>query len=984
MKLFDGDTHVFAKLTVGKKIGVGFCVVICLSFLVGYIGYWALKDVEEIVDKADDANLLVRYALECRQMEKNFMLRGEQSYATNNLEKIKTIDQQINSTYAKLRDQNDQQGLTTAKENLKTYNNAFSQWVQIHQQQEQSEQSMFTHAQSFIAVCNTLKTSQIQAMQALQTQADITLQQIKNITEGTCRLIQLAKDCRIHEKNYQLHGDDNALAQCRLTITKINQLAEELKPNFKTDADGKQLQQILTSVAEYEKQLNQWVQLRQGKLLRSEQMNLNSQKLIKLCEDLITDQSKDAQKALELQSDITIFSRAHLKWASGVREFLINKDEQELKVQKDGTKCSFGKWLASDEFLEHERASGPDFKKIVDGIRSDHIALHATVEEIQKARQSGNGTCVDVFRDQTAPILQRILPAFSALEAETTRLFEEKSQNRDIALQLIAITQQCRINEKQIELGGNATLVKVNTDAINLVISKCDELEKRMIEASRLAIVANVRAASKSYINAFTNWVDMQHQQESAQGIMLTAADSLIQCCNIMQQEQQHISSVVEKQTQEQLKDRQWKADSANHLIFLATDCRINEKSYISHQEDQYLKTIKSNLQEIDDLCANFLNRSHDDASQNQIKQVQLLSGKYLAALNQWVAFGHTQQKQSENMVQSARAFVEQCQSLNTIQNTKLKAKILSANTMLISGTGLILLLGVALATFISLGIIRSLRHIIDGLSDGASHVATAASQVSSSSQAMAEGASEQASSLEETSATLEQVNAIVQENAHNALKANDTAVKTRDMSQRGNVAMKRLLTSIDQIKESSEQTSNILKTIDEIAFQTNLLALNAAVEAARAGDAGKGFAVVAEEVRSLAQRSAEASKSTASLIEQSCANAEKGVLVAKETEEALSQIDQAISEVTQLINQVAESSHQQAEGIDQVNKAVTQIDQVTQANAANSEESAAASEELNAQALEMNQMVDMLVAMVLNSNKTKSVKSKPNHEHAR
>lgn len=176
---------------------------------------------------------------------------------------------------------------------------------------------------------------------------------------------------------------------------------------------------------------------------------------------------------------------------------------------------------------------------------------------------------------------------------------------------------------------------------------------------------------------------------------------------------------------------------------------------------------------------------------------------------------------------------------------------------------------------------------------------------------------------------------------------------------------MVRMSEAINRIKGSSDQTAKIIKTIDEIAFQTNLLALNAAVEAARAGDAGKGFAVVAEEVRNLAQRSAEAAKSTAALIEESQQNANNGVAVSGEVGGILSQIVESVQKLAQLIGEVSAASEEQSKGIEQIGTAVTQMDKLTQANAANAEESASASEELAAQARELGDMVKVLVGIV-------------------
>jgi methyl-accepting chemotaxis protein len=180
---------------------------------------------------------------------------------------------------------------------------------------------------------------------------------------------------------------------------------------------------------------------------------------------------------------------------------------------------------------------------------------------------------------------------------------------------------------------------------------------------------------------------------------------------------------------------------------------------------------------------------------------------------------------------------------------------------------------------------------------------------------------------------------------------------------------MERMGQAIGQIKQSSDETARILKTIDEIAFQTNLLALNAAVEAARAGDAGKGFAVVAEEVRNLAGRSAEAAKNTAHLITDSQANADNGVKVAQEVAGFLAEIQSHVGSVGELIEQVSTASGEQATGISEITKAVNQIESITQSNAANAEESAASSEELSSQAVEVQHMARELTRAVKGGN---------------
>jgi methyl-accepting chemotaxis protein len=239
-----------------------------------------------------------------------------------------------------------------------------------------------------------------------------------------------------------------------------------------------------------------------------------------------------------------------------------------------------------------------------------------------------------------------------------------------------------------------------------------------------------------------------------------------------------------------------------------------------------------------------------------------------------------------------------------------------------------------------------------------ADQVASAASQVGAGSQSLAEGTSEQASSLEEISASLQQMTAMTKQSALHAREGDSLSETARSMAYQGVASMQRLAEAMERIRESSDQTARIVKTIDEIAFQTNLLALNAAVEAARAGDAGRGFAVVADEVRALAMRSAEAARTTSVLIEGAVGNARGGETLSGEVAGQLREIAERASRVREVMSDMAAASDQQSQGIAQVTVAVEQVNGVTQTAAANSEESASASEELSSQAAVMKSLV--------------------------
>ena len=277
---------------------------------------------------------------------------------------------------------------------------------------------------------------------------------------------------------------------------------------------------------------------------------------------------------------------------------------------------------------------------------------------------------------------------------------------------------------------------------------------------------------------------------------------------------------------------------------------------------------------------------------------------------------------------------------------------------------GVSLLVGV-LIVYVVRQINGSLRQTVAELSQGSIQTASAASQVSSSSQSLAQGASEQAASLEETSASSEEINSMARKNSDNSQTASLEMVKAAQAVSNANTQLEQMVASMKDITDSSHKISKILKVIDEIAFQTNILALNAAVEAARAGEAGMGFAVVAEEVRNLAQRSAQAAQDTTALIEDSIEKSTVGSRNLGLVVEGIKAITAVTTQVKTLVEEVNLGSQEQARGIEQISKAITQMEQVTQKTAANAEESASAAEELNAQSETLEDVVERLATMV-------------------
>ena len=251
-----------------------------------------------------------------------------------------------------------------------------------------------------------------------------------------------------------------------------------------------------------------------------------------------------------------------------------------------------------------------------------------------------------------------------------------------------------------------------------------------------------------------------------------------------------------------------------------------------------------------------------------------------------------------------------------------------------------------------------ALTHIVSSVRGNAESVATASAEIAQGNQDRSQRTEDQASTLQETAATMDQLGATVRSNADHAREASTLALRASEVAESGGQVMSKVVDTMSSINESSRRIAEIIGVIDSIAFQTNILALNAAVEAARAGAQGRGFAVVAGEVRSLAQRSAQAAREIKDLIVSSGNRVEEGSRLVDHAGKTVHGIVAAIHQVNATVSQISAASAEQSEGVTQLGQAVSNIDQNTQRNAALVEQSAAAAESLRQQAQQLVQAV--------------------------
>ena len=989
---------------VGMKLAIGFGVVLALTIIVGYVGWTGLSQTTTIVEKADDANRLIKRAFAARIEQKNYMAEKQDVYAEKVANVIAEIDAAAIELEAKMKDAGDKEDVLAAKDAAASYHRSFQNWVNMSKQQDLQYKNLLAKANEAIKQCESLRADQKSQLTQKQEEGAAFVADKLYKADSANRLIKTAANARLAQKNYMAELDQKYADEEDKYIKEIVGLCDELIAAMKQQVNKEQVTAAKHAGESYDKNFKSWVELAQQKDVLGKKMDKNAatfmEQVVKLSEDQKTKLEQEVTSGEKSTGEL-----ADRTWKSKTSDTIRIRANNTRQYQRDYRLSGNSKYVGQlDEAVAdidrdtkeliarfNQQANKAQAMAVADAARQYRNQFHSWVDCDKKQRDVYATLVKDAgeFVTNCEALRADQKTQLAKVQEDNAAFVADKLWKADSASRVLELLSNARIAQKNFMAEKDPKYVKAFDVEVDAIRKLTDKLSAAMKQKANKDQVAAAMAGVDAFNESFHKWVDLQSQMDGENADLVAAAGEFGDLCDTLRNGQKAkmqttiagagtklflgvtvavilgvavallitrmivgpvrkcVDSVVALSNQDfnVLADVDSKDELGQMATAINTSIGNTKKAFDDIKEAAERERIAQE------------ERAEQERKVTEAEQKR----KEEEAAREREAAEAERQRQEAEAERERMLAAEEARKAEILRNkvdSLLKVVNAAAEGDL---TQQVTVDGAEAIDELAAGIKRmlvDLSGIIGQVTESAAQFNEGSRVIAESSQSLASGAQTQSASVEEISASIEELAASIDGVKVNAQEADDVAKKTSDLAERGGNAVRKSIEAMELIRTSSDQIAEIIQVISEIASQTNLLALNAAIEAARAGEHGMGFAVVADEVRKLAERSNQAAGEITGLIKESSSRVQEGAELSDETGSALNEIIDGVQATVAKISEIATATVEQASNATQVGEAIQGIAQVTEQAAAGSEEMASSSEELGAQASALRDLV--------------------------